>query len=194
MPETIKTIIASNLCIGCGFCAVSCPADSISMQWTTDCTWTPNINNQRCNNCGVCYSVCPHSPDTISAYAGKTAKAGTQFGLEKHHSFFISYDNNVDNRIRSTSGGTLTVLLQHMLTNKIVDGIITSVPIYSKPESPTTKLKSFVQRQSLIQHAVHTTIPLAMIRLLRKSQKILGVMLCSDCLASYRQALNCLWK
>ncbi|MBW2309412.1 MAG: 4Fe-4S binding protein [Deltaproteobacteria bacterium] len=54
-PSSPIAQINTNLCIGCGRCAVACPVQAISLSADAK----PVVNAARCQGCGVCAAQCP---------------------------------------------------------------------------------------------------------------------------------------
>jgi formate hydrogenlyase subunit 6/NADH:ubiquinone oxidoreductase subunit I len=46
--------VRSDLCLGCGICAQSCPRSAILVLWGQ-----AEIDQSRCNSCGLCLDLCP---------------------------------------------------------------------------------------------------------------------------------------
>ena len=136
-----ETTIDNNLCFGCGICAATCPEHAIAMHWGQYLTWVPQIDEAKCTDCGLCSKICPNTPERISEYAVAAAKAGERFGLPETARYFIAYDSNPENRIRSASGGALTAILMHLLKNGKIDGVIASVPVSAPIDKPHYKLR-----------------------------------------------------
>lgn len=132
----ITWIVRDNLCIGCGMCSATCPKGAITMHWREQGSWHPDIDENLCVRCGSCYQICPQSPERIAVYANKAFKAGVRFGLSSNHEYFISYNSDKTKRIRSASGGALTVLSEHLLKANIVNGVIASHPMTARIGDP----------------------------------------------------------
>ncbi len=49
-------IVAKGLCVGCGMCALSCPAEAIEM-----INGHPEVQMDKCIRCGTCYFRCPRN-------------------------------------------------------------------------------------------------------------------------------------
>ena len=138
---TVKDIKKQGLCIGCGLCTATCPEHAIAMHWGKYQTWIPQMDEAKCTDCGLCYKICPNTQERISEYATAAAKAGERFGLSKTSQYFIAFDLNAENRIRSASGGALTAILMHLLDSRKIDGIIASVPVSAPIGKPHYELR-----------------------------------------------------
>jgi coenzyme F420-reducing hydrogenase beta subunit len=130
-----------GLCIGCGLCAAICPNQAIVMQWGKNLTWAPVTDAAKCTNCGLCGGICPNTPECICKYASAAAQAGERFGLPGTGDYFIGYDMNPENRIRSASGGALTAILMYLLETSKIDGVLASVSVPAEMGKPHFRLK-----------------------------------------------------
>ena len=130
-----------GLCIGCGLCVVVCPERAIIIQWKENMIWAPRIDTAKCTDCGLCSKICPNTPECISEYAVAAAKARERFGLPETTQYFIAYDLNPENRIRSASGGALTATLMYLLESGEIDGVIASVPVPAPIGEPHYELR-----------------------------------------------------
>jgi len=120
---------------------VACPECAIIMQWKENMTWVPRIDAAKCTDCGLCSQICPNTPECISEYAVAAAKAGERFGLPETAKYFIAYDLNPENRIRSASGGALTATLTYLLESGEIDGVIASMPVPAPIGEPHYELR-----------------------------------------------------
>ena len=141
MEDCIHLITDEALCIGCGFCAAVCPRGAITMRWTAERTWRPEIDPDACTHCGACLAVCPNAPARICEYARAARRAGARFGLPPSADFFVGYDLNADDRVCSASGGVITALLRHLLASGEIDGVIGSVPLKARSGKPHFEIR-----------------------------------------------------
>ncbi len=139
----INEIVSTSLCIGCGFCSVVCPELAITMVWQNRRTWQPEIDEEKCTDCGRCRKVCPHTPQCIVKYAATAQSYGEKFGLPQDGTYFIAYDKDNSRRIRSSSGGVTTALLEHLLSSNAVDGILASLPLEGTMGEPHFQMNIF---------------------------------------------------
>ena len=58
--KTIKDIVGSNLCTGCGACTTVCCKSCISIEKTNIGRLYAKINDNLCIKCGQCFRVCPN--------------------------------------------------------------------------------------------------------------------------------------
>lgn len=139
--NVINTTVRNKLCIGCGFCAAVCPEGALRMEWRGG-MWTPGCNKESCSRCGACVSVCPNTPRRLAEYAVKAKVVGEEFGLLDDSSYFLAYDNRPEDRIRSASGGILTLLLSHLLETGSVQGVLASTGVPAAAGSPHYVLRT----------------------------------------------------
>nr|MBF0223071.1 Coenzyme F420 hydrogenase/dehydrogenase, beta subunit C-terminal domain [Desulfobulbaceae bacterium] len=141
--QNVKEIVNHNLCVGCGLCSVVCTGSVITMVWQARRTWQPEIDEDGCTHCGRCLKVCPHSPQCIAEYASAAQAQGVRFGLPQDGTYFIAYDKDVSKRIRSSSGGVTSALLEQLLSSGTVDGVLASLPIEGTVGEPHFQMKIF---------------------------------------------------
>lgn len=95
-------ITSKSECCGCSSCAQICPKKCIDMTEDEEGFLYPLVDKSKCIDCGLCEKSCPilkneKSNDTISAYACQNIDETT--------------------RLRSSSGGTFSLLSEYVLDN-----------------------------------------------------------------------------
>jgi coenzyme F420 hydrogenase subunit beta len=141
--QSVREIVKHNLCVGCGLCSVVCPISVITMEWQLRRTWQPKIDEKGCIHCGQCLKVCPHTPQHIVEYAVAAHEKGARFGLSQDATYFIAYDKDESKRIRSSSGGVTSALLEQLLLSGTVDGVLASLPVKNVIGEPHFQMKVF---------------------------------------------------
>lgn len=99
----IKFIKKSD-CSGCYSCISICPKQCISMKNDNEGFWYPEIDKDKCIDCGLCERVCP----IINK-------------IDKDEKQIVSYAcKNKDNKTRNTSssGGIFTLLCEYVISKK----------------------------------------------------------------------------
>lgn len=120
----IRTTVDNGLCIGCGFCAAFCPRSAITLVFDRFRKYVPFVEEQRCDECAACETVCPNTPASLTDYACRAAAEGLEFGLHNAVGTFFGYDLQEEKRFRSASGGIVTAFLSHLLDERLVDTVI----------------------------------------------------------------------
>ena len=56
----ISQVVKNGLCTGCGTCLALCPEGAIKLKIEEKKgIYIPEVNEDRCNDCNICYKVCP---------------------------------------------------------------------------------------------------------------------------------------
>lgn len=94
-------------CCGCGGCMQICSRNAIEMIQDDEGFAYPNINSERCIECGLCENVCPiknvstKNDDVLGSYVG--------------------YAKNDNIRMNSSSGGVFSLLAENIISD---DGVV----------------------------------------------------------------------
>lgn len=95
-------IIEKARCSGCHACYVGCPENCISMVEDSEGFLYPKVDNNKCNNCGLCEKICPilnyRYPEKDSC------------GLT-----FAAINNDESIRLKSSSGGVFTAIAEKVI-------------------------------------------------------------------------------
>ncbi len=119
----LSRIIDGGLCHRCGSCVGICPTGVLGL----DKEDYPTVKNlSACTDCDLCVKVCPG--DEFDFHSEHQDIFGVQGDITSTHGEFteahISYANDPDIRERSTSGGTVTAILLHLLETGKIDGAV----------------------------------------------------------------------
>lgn len=144
MKRNISSVIADGLCTGCGTCAAICPKDSINMLIDTKKgVYTPRINLDRCNNCGICMEACPGSEFESDKYNLRLFGSVPEDDLLGNYiGCYIAHSKDNHIRYASASGGMVTTLLIFALEKGMIDGAIVTRMKRDSPLEP----ESFIAR------------------------------------------------
>lgn len=100
-----REICRKSLCIGCGVCEKQCPTGAITLVKEKDGFLYPKINLDKCIHCNKCRNCCS---------INQKYQASSTFGSE----CFAMKNKNVEERLKSTSGGVFSVLASAVLKKK----------------------------------------------------------------------------
>lgn len=89
-------------CCGCNACGDACPKQAISFKTDNEGFWYPEVDMQKCIECGLCDKVCPiqHKANHVERYSEPNV--------------FAAYTKDEAIRLDSTSGGIHSMLAQKM--------------------------------------------------------------------------------
>jgi len=124
--KDISNIVKQNLCTGCGICAAICPTGSLRMQLNEEGEFIPFLG-LGCDECNLCPSVCPqltwsYNSQHINKILSKEFSA--ILGSSDELNTFAGDAVDLGRRRRSSSGGILTLMLQHLLDSEKIDAAI----------------------------------------------------------------------
>lgn len=98
MPDIMNN---KSSCVGCTACKAACPKDCITMKMDSEGFLFPNIDFRECISCGKCDAVCPIN--------------NIQMGEFDKHAYY-GWNNNVEIRYNSSSGGAFASLANNILS------------------------------------------------------------------------------
>ena len=90
--------IIGKKCIQCHICETVCPHKCITFSYNEKGFIVPKINNE-CIQCGACLSSCPSFEKNVNKHS-----------YEKPIKVFYGFNNNIDERSKSSSGGIFYLL------------------------------------------------------------------------------------
>lgn len=90
-------LLENNLCCGCGCCVAVCKQEALRMEINKDGFFRPKLDQEKCNDCGICKQVCPNinSPQLEDVQSDKP---------------FALWAQNSPLRVSASSGGAALVL------------------------------------------------------------------------------------
>lgn len=94
------------MCDGCHACYSVCPKDAINMEIDDEGFWYPKVDNDKCIDCNKCEKVCP----ILNKKEAKSLKKA-----------YACYNLDEDIRMKSSSGGTFTILASEIIKD---DGVV----------------------------------------------------------------------
>lgn len=100
-------------CCGCNACGDACPKQAITFKTDNEGFWYPEVDMEKCIDCGLCEKVCPiqHKANHVERYSDPNV--------------FAAYTKDETIRQDSTSGGIHSMLAQKMYErNAYVGGAV----------------------------------------------------------------------
>lgn len=80
----MKSIANLDHCFGCGVCSIVCPKEIITLDQNEDGFYTPTVNSNLCDECGLCVKVCSfveqesNNKTSLRSYAAWSIDAKTR--------------------------------------------------------------------------------------------------------------------
>lgn len=96
-------IVNKEKCCGCSACSSICPKQCIFMNFDEEGFAYPNVNKDICVKCGLCEKICP----IIRNEYTKDVKVKA----------YISYTNDYETRMKSSSGGLFSMFAEKILND-----------------------------------------------------------------------------
>ena len=96
----VNNISVFDDCFGCGVCYSVCPTKAIEMKENSDGFYRPKVNTN-CIDCGKCLNVCSFAQKNVDNLSAISA--------------YSAWSSDTMTRLRSTSGGFIYELSQHLI-------------------------------------------------------------------------------
>ena len=122
--NVVNTIVANELCIGCGICAGICPQNVLLMKFNEYGEYNPYLEKDCLERCELCLHVCPFHDNNDNENELGTSLYGNTKDIKYlsetgyYLDSFVGY--SPDFRQNSASGGMITWLLTTLLRKKLV--------------------------------------------------------------------------
>ncbi len=98
----VERIVEKDLCCGCQACYNICPNRAINMIESNDGFFYPEINKEKCIDCGICKKACP----IINKLENNNSPTS-----------YAAYTKSDSTRMNSSSGGIFSTLASYILRN-----------------------------------------------------------------------------
>lgn len=131
---TVKDIVKSGFCSGCGVCAGVCSNGALSIGFNEVGEYVPRLKADLCSECGICLRVCPFSDDNPDEDEHGKVRFSSRDGMGHCHELgygldaYVGYAPDGSIRWEGTSGGMLTWTLCYLLEQEIVDHVVCVEP------------------------------------------------------------------
>lgn len=166
--NNITEIKNSLLCYGCGVCNVVCHFDAIKMKYDNIGRLQPDVNLEKCTDCGFCKKLCPsldvkgiQLPKDVDPYVGNV-----------HH---VYIGKSRDERIyrNSQSGGLVTAILSYLFDTGKIDGAIVCKVDYAKEYVP--KAIVVTSTKELYDSQKSSYVPIDMVSAIKQTSKLVSL-------------------
>ena len=136
LPRNVcESIVANNLCIGCGVCAAVCPPSVLDMEFNVFGSYIPVEYKEGClEKCDLCLRACPFSDqdeneDTLAKTAfGQTRGISHAPESGYYLDCYVGYSTINNHRLNGASGGMATWFLEKLLNDGVVDKVVCVTP------------------------------------------------------------------
>lgn len=135
----IQTTVLKDKCIGCGVCDAICPVNILKMDFNKIGHYEPQESLGCLDKCTLCVDSCPFVKENKSEVELAKNLYGKEENINFHKDlgyFVKTYETHkidLNERLKSASGGGANAFLTHLLESKQVDKILT-VKSQNNPE------------------------------------------------------------
>lgn len=154
--NNIKNVVAQYLCNTCGACFAVCNRNAITYKETVGGYLFPEIDIDKCIDCGLCLKVCP-GINFCNTLLNKIPS--NQFiGNEIKSYIGRAKDNEIFENCQS--GGVVSALLCYALDTNVVDAVVTVAMNYGNPPRATASLSRTVNEILSNTKSKYTPVPI----------------------------------
>lgn len=149
-----NNVLKNKHCIECGLCKIACPCGAIQYKKNFYGEKYPQIDSAKCTNCGLCKNICPNLFEKLRDNSDKIQKSDypRAYGL-KNGSYYLAWNKNYNERLKSASGGVITFLANHLLKTGKIDAVIHTERLFSQKGQPFYRASITKKPQELINKA-----------------------------------------
>lgn len=136
--NSVESIVASGLCVGCGTCVGVCPNSALRIAKDTQGNgYIAKLIAEKCTDCSLCLNICPsHAVDFRLLNTAPFHTESQDVLLGNYGACYIGYAIDSTIRYQSASGGLVTALLLFALENGLIDGAIVTRMNETSPLEP----------------------------------------------------------
>ena len=130
-PNISELIVNKDRCIGCGVCSAICPIDILPMQFNKNGMYVPFEEDGCLDKCTLCIDVCPFIEEnqTEKDLAREIYQDENNIIFHNDLGYFVNtyeiHKKDLQERLKSASGGAGHSVLKNLLEQKLVDTILT---------------------------------------------------------------------
>jgi coenzyme F420-reducing hydrogenase beta subunit len=129
-PNITELVVEKDICIGCGVCDAICPVDVLKMDFNSVGHYQPFESDGCLDKCRLCIDSCPfveeNKDEKEIAKSLYNHKEKIQFHSDLGY-FIDTYEvhkKELNDRLKSSSGGAGHALLEYLLEEKIIDTVL----------------------------------------------------------------------
>lgn len=137
--KTVKRVVESRLCMGCGACLSVCEDKNISLINVPDQGLRPRVDVANCKECGECVAVCAGVNVTHQRFHNETIRE-LRLSWGPVLEVWEGYATDSEIHFKGSSGGLATVLALFCLEKEHMSGVL---HIGAKPEAPLENVPVF---------------------------------------------------
>jgi len=135
----VNFVVKQHLCTSCGTCAGVCGVNAIEMRINRFGIYVPFIDDDLCNHCSLCVTVCPGCGfDYVKQYTRLHGSIPEHVALGACLGAYAGYTTDEEILRISQSGGFISTLLLFCLERELIDGAVVTRWLENSPLEPQT--------------------------------------------------------